>query len=162
MARERTLLERIAAAGGPTRQSVAASATEDVQALIESVRRHLRRLLNSRHGLSEALPDYGLPAMTDLTVGSRDYAQALQEAVRKAVEKYEPRLRRVQVTSMSRTEPRLSRAGGWACDPQRYEPDNGRRTCGRRGSMPRMGRTASRATGTGLRIPAVADRSVTC
>ena len=65
---------------------------------MDSVRGHLRRLLNSRHGLSEAMPDYGLPALTDMTVGSRDYAHAIQEAIRVAVEKYEPRLDRVRVT----------------------------------------------------------------
>jgi len=62
-----------------------------------SVRRNLTRLLNARHGFSEALPDYGLPALTDLTVGSRDYVRLMQEAIRTAVEKYEPRLRRVRV-----------------------------------------------------------------
>jgi len=74
------------------------SATEDVAALMSSVRRHLQRLLNARHGLSEAMPDYGLPALTDLTIGSGDYVHAIQEAVRVAIEKYEPRLRRVRVS----------------------------------------------------------------
>lgn len=66
---------------------------------MESVRRQLRRLLNARHGMSQALPDYGLPALTDLTVGSGDYVQTVQEAIRVAVEKYEPRLRRVRVSA---------------------------------------------------------------
>ena len=74
------------------------SATEDLDALMDSVRDHLGRLLNARHGMSEAMPDYGLPAMTDLTIGSGDYVQRVQEAVRVAIEKYEPRLRRVRVT----------------------------------------------------------------
>ena len=74
------------------------SATEDLDALMDSVRDHLGRLLNARHGMSEAMPDYGLPAMTDLTIGSGDYVQRVQEAVQMAIEKYEPRLRRVRVT----------------------------------------------------------------
>lgn len=65
---------------------------------MSSVRRHLGRLLNARHGLSEAMPDYGLPALTDLTIGSGDYIHAIQEAIRVAIEKYEPRLRRARVT----------------------------------------------------------------
>ncbi len=65
---------------------------------MESVQRNLGRLLNSRHGMSEAAPDYGLPAMTDMLVGSDQYLRAVQESIRVAIEKYEPRLRRVRVT----------------------------------------------------------------
>ena len=97
MAGERTFLERIAEAGNQRRGTIEPSGTENVEALMESVRRHLGRLLNARHGLSEAMPDYGLPALTDLTVGSGDYVQAIQEAIRVAIKKYEPRLQRVRV-----------------------------------------------------------------
>lgn len=97
MAREFMLLDRIARAG--SRESGRyESAAEDLDALMDSVRRQLVRLLNSRHGLSEAQPDYGLPALTDLVVGSGDYVQAVQKAIQAAVEKYEPRLRRVRVS----------------------------------------------------------------
>ncbi len=96
MGREQTLLERIAA-GEHRRGRYEPSPVEDVEALMESVRRHLGRLLNARHGLSEAMPDYGLPALTDLTIGSGDYVHLIQEAIRVAIEKYEPRLRRVRV-----------------------------------------------------------------
>jgi len=96
MAREFMLLDRIAHAG--SRESGRyESAAEDLEALMDSVRRQLARLLNSRHGLSEAQPDYGLPALTDLVVGSGDYEQAVQRAIQTAIEKYEPRLRRVRV-----------------------------------------------------------------
>lgn len=97
MGRERMLLDRIAEMGDRRRGGYEPSATENIDALMESVRRHLGRLLNSRHGMSEALPDYGLPALSDLTVGSGGYVQRVQEAIRVAIEKYEPRLRRVRV-----------------------------------------------------------------
>jgi len=98
VAREQALLERIGAAGHP-RASARYEATteEDAEALMESVQRNLTRLLNSRHGMCEAAPDYGLPALTDLVVGSAEYLQLVQEAIRNAIEKYEPRLRRVRV-----------------------------------------------------------------
>ena len=99
---EQMLLDRIAAAGDPG--GLKPSVREDVEALMESVRRHLSRLLNARHGLSEALPDYGLPALTDLTVGSGDYVRLIQEAIRVAVEKYEPRLERIRVSRVLHEE----------------------------------------------------------
>jgi type VI secretion system lysozyme-like protein len=97
MGREQSLLERIAARGGMVRARHEPSASENIDELLASVRRQLKRLLNARHGMSEALPDYGLPALTDLTVGTGDYVNAVLRAIRTAVEKYEPRLRRVQV-----------------------------------------------------------------
>ena len=64
---------------------------------MESVRTHLARLLNSRHGMCACLDDYGLPAMSDLMVGSGDHSRAMQEALQATIEQYEPRLRRVRV-----------------------------------------------------------------
>ncbi len=99
MSRERRLLERIAAAGddrGSVRYQ--ATAKEDLEVLVESVRRHLGRLLNSRQGMSEAAPEYGLPAMSDLIAGRDQYILLVQEAIRTTIERYEPRLRRVRVT----------------------------------------------------------------
>jgi len=46
------------------------------------------------------MPDYGLPALSDLTVGSGDYIQRVQDAIRVAIEKYEPRLRRARVSRL--------------------------------------------------------------
>lgn len=98
MSRERSLLERIALGEERARDPYARAKGEDLDALIESVRHHLIRLLNARHGMSEALPDYGIPALTDLVVGSRDYLTTVQEAIRITIEKYEPRLHRVRVS----------------------------------------------------------------
>lgn len=100
MGRERTLLERIAAsgAGGSRRGRPQATTEEDLDALMDSVRRHLMKLVNARHEFSQALPDYGLPALTDMTLGSSDYVRAIQEAIRVTIDKYEPRLQRVRVT----------------------------------------------------------------
>ena len=86
------------AASDTSRTRVQATTVEDVDALMGSVRQHLTHLLNARHGMSEALPDYGLPALTDFTVGTGDHVQMLQVAIKETIEKYEPRLRRVHVT----------------------------------------------------------------
>lgn len=100
MGREKTFLERIASLRGRAGARYQPTAKEDVDALMDSVGRHLARLLNARHGMSLALPDYGLPALTDLTIGSGDYVSAVQDSIRVAIEKYEPRLRRVRVVRL--------------------------------------------------------------
>ena len=104
MSREQTLLERIGVCGEHRRSRYEPTAREDLEALMESVRRHLARLLNARHGMSEGMPDYGLPALTDLTIGSGDYVESVEEAIRVAIEKYEPRLRRVRVSRVADEE----------------------------------------------------------
>jgi type VI secretion system protein len=94
MAREQTLLDRLgdqATVAGPT-------VDEDVDALMESVRRHLSRLLNARHGMCQTLSDYGLPSLVDLTAGSGNHVQLVAAALKSAIERYEPRLRRVRVS----------------------------------------------------------------
>ena len=101
MGRERMLLDRIAAGGARGGGRYEPSTREDLDALMDSVRRQLARLLNARHGFSEAVPDYGLPALTDLTVGSGDHVRRIRDAIRVAIEKYEPRLRRVRGVQMT-------------------------------------------------------------
>lgn len=97
MSREQTLLERLSNPQERGR-SYQPTATEDVEALMESVRVNLERIINSRHGMSECLPDYGLPALSDLTVGVNDYVQIMRDAIQSAIEQYEPRLRNVRVS----------------------------------------------------------------
>ncbi len=96
MGREQSLLERIASGLDGGRRG--STTQEDLHVLVESVRGNLERLLNSRHGMSETVPDYGLPALTDIVVSGDRHVQLLREAMQQAVEKYEPRLRRVRVS----------------------------------------------------------------
>ncbi len=99
MARERSLLERVAASREEAVAArYAATAADDPEARMESVRRHLTKLLNARQGMCEADPDYGLPALTDLLAGGAECVRLTQEAIRATIEKYEPRLRRVRVS----------------------------------------------------------------
>ncbi len=98
LAREHTLLRRIADRSGGPQRAYQPTATEDLDVLMESVRQQLIRLLNARHGMSECLADYGLPALSDLMVGVGDHVQTVLDAIATTIEKYEPRLRRVRVT----------------------------------------------------------------
>ncbi len=62
-----------------------------------SVVGNLNRLFNARRGSLVHLPDYGLPDISEIYRDMPDSVIELREAVRQAVEKYEPRLRRVRV-----------------------------------------------------------------
>lgn len=98
MGREKTLLERLSDRNSAARAVQTGTTVESLDDLLESVRRNLARLLNSRQGMSETAPDYGLPALTDLTVGTSDYIRKLLDSIRDTIEHYEPRLRNVRVT----------------------------------------------------------------
>lgn len=100
MGREQSFLDRLATLATDRR---APTAGEDVELLAESVRANLSRLLNSRHGMSEAAADYGLPSLTDLLM-SEGSLRAVRETVRATIEKYEPRLRKAKVTPHAEEE----------------------------------------------------------
>lgn len=101
MSREKSLLERLKSLDSQQRARTQASAQEDLDALIESVRDNMTRILNARHGMSEAMPDYGLPALSDLTLGTGDHVAAVEDAIREALERYEPRLERIRVSRIN-------------------------------------------------------------
>ena len=62
-----------------------------------SVMDNLNRLFNSRRGSIAHLPEYGLPDLTEIYVDAPESFEVLRKAIREAVERYEPRLRRVRV-----------------------------------------------------------------
>jgi type VI secretion system protein len=99
VSREESLLERIASWEEWTSSDSSEPRLEpNTEKLVQSVRRNLVRLLNSRHGLSAALPDYGLPAFADLRVEQPCVVEAIRSAMQASIEAYEPRLRNVRVT----------------------------------------------------------------
>jgi type VI secretion system protein len=93
MGGEQSLLERIADASeeGPYRLGT------DTRKAVGSVLNHLRKMLNTRQGSAAAAPDYGLPDFNDLAKDLLNPSQEIGKAIRACIEKYEPRLSRVQV-----------------------------------------------------------------
>lgn len=89
---DRTLFERLGSGrpGTPT-------ARRDAQGAIDSVVRNLRVIFNARQGCSAARPDYGMPDLGDLVYSFPISIPEVTRAVRTLVEKFEPRLRNVQV-----------------------------------------------------------------
>ncbi len=91
--RERTLLERLR----DPRLEARRADRDDLGALSDSILRHLRCMLNTRQGNAQTVPDYGMP---DLMAYVRDFPEstgAIESAICRSVELYEPRLRSVSV-----------------------------------------------------------------
>lgn len=66
----------------------------------ESIRNNLSRVLGTRQGAVQALPDYGLPDINDLTLSRSELQSMLCSAIERLVSNYEPRLRNPQVMSL--------------------------------------------------------------
>jgi len=64
---------------------------------IDSVCKHLNSLLNSRRGVLAHMKDYGLPDVEDIYEGLPYSQQTLALEVKKLIEKFEPRVRTVNV-----------------------------------------------------------------
>ena len=93
MARERSVLERFRKPEPEASRSI----HENTNRLAESVLANLRRLLNSRHGIAPIQTDYGIPDLCDVIHDFPDAIAAMRKAIKATLEKYEPRLRRINV-----------------------------------------------------------------
>jgi type VI secretion system protein len=65
---------------------------------IMSIMDHLNRLFNTREGSLPHLKDYGLPDISEIYRKMPHGIEELQKAIKRTVEKYEPRLVKVKVT----------------------------------------------------------------
>jgi type VI secretion system protein len=70
---------------------------ENTNRLVDSVLANVRRLLNSRHGMAAIQDEYVIPDLSDLLHSFPEANARMRVAVKAAIEKYEPRLRRVSV-----------------------------------------------------------------
>lgn len=73
---------------------------DSVGAQSRSIQDHLVRLFNARQGVLPHLPDYGLPDLTAVYQQMPYSINDLVDSVKKTVEKYEPRLKRIKVAVM--------------------------------------------------------------
>jgi len=96
MGAERTLLERLA---NPSLDEARTTAYS-TRALADSVKRHLQRMLNTRQAQTPIQPEYGMVDVTDCAESLPDVLDTVRRALRTSVERFEPRLRRVRITSL--------------------------------------------------------------
>ena len=93
-----SLLERIRAGGeeGGDRE------------LIRSVLRNLQRVLNTRRGSAETVPDLGIPDFTEIVHTMPESVLQFGQAIRRTVRLFEPRLEHVRVRYVPYEEDPLS------------------------------------------------------
>jgi type VI secretion system protein len=93
MARERSLLDRLREPEPETARTL----RQDTRRLADSVMENLRNVLNSRQGIAPIAADYGIPDLVDVLHNFPDAISGMRKAIKTAIERYEPRLRRVNV-----------------------------------------------------------------
>lgn len=65
--------------------------------VVDSVKRNIAQLLNTRMGESLSSPDLGLLDFNDATLGSQDLAMKIRRAIRHCIERYEPRVEDIDI-----------------------------------------------------------------
>lgn len=90
-----SLFERLEQAAEPTGQGMG-----QVTHVVESIKRHLVRLLNAHPGNSASAPELGLVDFNDATLGTQDLNIRIRSAIRHCIERYEPRVNRVDVVAL--------------------------------------------------------------
>ncbi|MFO7704957.1 MAG: type VI secretion system baseplate subunit TssE [Halopseudomonas sp.] len=78
------------------------------QAIVASIAAHLAKMLSTRAGSVQALPDYGLPDLNDMRLSLHDSLQQARLAIEGFIEAYEPRLSQVRVVALPREHDPLS------------------------------------------------------
>lgn len=68
------------------------------EAASASVMAQLARMLSTRAGSVQMLPDYGLPELNDMRLTLHDTRQQARATIERFISRYEPRLREVRVS----------------------------------------------------------------
>jgi type VI secretion system protein len=69
-----------------------------------SVAAHLAKMLSTRAGSVQTLPDYGLPDLNDMRLSLHDSLNQARMTIENFIEAYEPRLSKVRVLSRPRND----------------------------------------------------------
>lgn len=102
--REKRLLERLRI----WKKGTARQVKEDPGNMIDSIRAHLQRVLNTQKGTVPIDDEYGLPDFTDLPFTYPDSIAGLERAIQQTIGRYEPRLESVRVSFIADEENPLS------------------------------------------------------
>lgn len=101
---EERLLQRIRSlAQEPVRRS-----GNNQRRCIDSVRSHLQRMLNTRQGNVPIAGDYGVPDFLDFLQSYPESVHEVERSIKRAIDKYEPRLTGTTVTFIPDQEETLT------------------------------------------------------
>ncbi|MEH6366892.1 MAG: type VI secretion system baseplate subunit TssE, partial [Pseudomonas marincola] len=75
-----------------------------------SVAAHLGKMLSTRAGSVQTLPDYGLPDLNDMRLSLHDSLKQARREIERFIEAYEPRLSNVHVVALPGGNDRLKLA----------------------------------------------------
>lgn len=89
-----SLFERLEI-GAPARHITQGPPPEQV---LESIKRNVVKVLNTRIGESMSAPTLGLVDLNDAMLGSHDIAMRVKRAIRQCLDVYEPRLEQVMLS----------------------------------------------------------------
>ncbi len=76
--------------------------------MVDSILRHLKRILNTKQGNAPIAEDYGVPDFSEFMSALPRSVGELERSIRLAIQKYEPRLTGVRVSFIPQEEDRLS------------------------------------------------------
>lgn len=102
--REERLLERLRT----WEREPARREREDTRRIVDSVLRHLQRILNTKQGNVPIAEDYGVPDFTDFLYAYPESVREIERVIRLVIQKYEPRLKAVKVSFIPQDEDLLS------------------------------------------------------
>lgn len=77
-----------------------ASPGHRIQELVDSIKEHLREVLNSRPGGCQSSVELGVVDLNDATATSSDFRKSIELAIKECIEHYEPRISGVAVQSI--------------------------------------------------------------
>jgi type VI secretion system protein len=81
---------------------------ENRKRCIDSILEHLQRILNTRQGNVPIAADYGIPDFLDFLQTYPDSVHQIEESIRTAIDRYEPRLSGACVTFIPREDEDLT------------------------------------------------------
>lgn len=96
MPNEGTLLDRLSKPKAESSRTI----TDNPQERQRSILLNLQRILNTRAGHATAQMDLGTPAPGELALASPEGVSGALRVIKQAIEKYEPRLKSVDITQI--------------------------------------------------------------
>lgn len=90
ISQNRSLFERLESGVGRSPQGC----------VVESVAGHLAKMLSTRAGSVQTLPDYGLPDLNDMRLSLHDALSQARFLIERFIQAYEPRLKDVRVKAL--------------------------------------------------------------